>query len=156
MAKAGLPEAQFGGVYGRHHGERRVVKPCRNVRVPEQWTHPMIVLQQLHNTMSAIPSHLKSSRFNERTGRLTMSQLNHVEMQDRLSWCVCSVSTPVWRRSLYSTQRLPVMGLAARTLWISQSIRRGNTFESQTLRGRETVPGIEVEMEVMRMLTMPE
>src|SRR5712691_1215633 len=60
-------------------------------------------------------------------------------MQDRLSWYGSSVSLPVWRRSLYSTQRLPVMGLAASARWISQGIRRGNMVESQTLRGRETV-----------------
>src|SRR5262245_37659825 len=31
------------------------------------------------------------------------------------------------------------MGLAARVIWISQSISGGNTIESWTLRGRETV-----------------
>jgi hypothetical protein len=68
-----------------------------------------------------------------------MSQLTNAKMQDRLSWYGSLVYLPVWRRSLYSTQRLPVMGLAARILWISQGIRRGNTVESQPLRGRETV-----------------
>ncbi len=43
-----------------------------------------------------------------------MTQLTHVEMQDRLSWCDGLVHPPVWRRSLHSTQRLPVMGLAAK------------------------------------------
>jgi len=32
MVKAKLPEAQFGGVYMRHGGVRRVVKPHRNIR----------------------------------------------------------------------------------------------------------------------------
>jgi hypothetical protein len=68
-----------------------------------------------------------------------MTQLTHVELQDCLSWCSALVQTPVWQRSLHSTQRLPVMGLAARGLWISQGIRRGNTTESQKLRGRKTV-----------------
>ena len=85
-----------------------------------------------------------------------MTQLNHVETQDRLSWWTCLVIPPVWRRSLHSTQRLSVMGLAARTLWISQRISSGNTGENWKLRGRETVSGIEVEMEGMRMLPMPE
>jgi hypothetical protein len=31
MVKAGLPEAQFGGVYGAHGGGRRVEKPPRIV-----------------------------------------------------------------------------------------------------------------------------
>jgi len=37
--------------------------------------------------------------------------------------------------------------------WISQGIRRGNTVESQTLRGRETVLVSQTKREVMRMLT---
>src|SRR5207249_2091472 len=85
--------------------------------------------------MSACPSHPQSSGFTERTGRLTMSQLTNAKMQDCLSWWNDLVHPPVWQRSLNSTQRLPVMGLAARTIWISQGIRRGNTVESQTLRG---------------------
>lgn len=81
-----------------------------------------------------------------------MTQLTHVEMQDRLSWCSGSVHSPVWRQSLHSTQRLPVMGLAASFGWISQRISRGNMDESGTLRGRETVPGFDVGTEGMRML----
>jgi len=37
--------------------------------------------------------------------------------------------------------------------WINQRISRGNTDESQKLRGRETVLGFHAETEVMRMLT---
>ena len=44
------------------------------------------------------------------------------------------------------------MGSAARILWISQRISRGNTDESQMLRGRETVLGFHAEQEAMRML----
>ena len=95
--------------------------------------------QHGHSLMSACPSHPQSSGHNERTGRLTMSQLTNAKMQDRLSWYGSSVYLPVWRRSLYSTQRLPVMGLAAKTRWISQGIRHGNMVEGQKLRGRETV-----------------
>ena len=40
---------------------------------------------------------------------------------------------------LHNTQRLPVMGLAARIIWINQGIRRGKMLESQQLRERETV-----------------
>ena len=36
---------------------------------------------------------------------------------------------------------LPVMGVAARAIWISQRLRRGNTVKSEKLRGRETVLG---------------
>jgi hypothetical protein len=46
------------------------------------------------------------------------------------------------------------MGLATRAIWISQSIRRGNTVEPQTLRGREAVLGFHAGKEVMRMLTV--
>ena len=46
------------------------------------------------------------------------------------------------------------MGVAARTFWISQRISRGNTVESRTLRGRETVLVSQTEREVMRMLTV--
>ena len=70
-----------------------------------------------------------------------MTQLNHAEMQDCLRWWYGSVQSPVWQRSLHSTQRLPVMGLAARVFWISQRISSGNTDESESLRGRETVLG---------------
>src|SRR5262249_13728698 len=45
------------------------------------------------------------------------------------------------------------MGLAARVIWISHRISSGNTDESVTLRGRETVLGFHAEKEVMRMLT---
>jgi RNA-directed DNA polymerase len=46
------------------------------------------------------------------------------------------------------------MGLAARALWISQSIRRGNTFKSQKLRGRETVlEALKINCKDMRMLS---
>ena len=92
---------------------------------------------------SAIPSHPQSRGFNEQTGRLTMSQLTHAEMRDRLSWWTCAVTSPVWRRSLRCTQRLPVMGLAASESWISHHISRGNMCESGTLRGRETVLGFD-------------
>jgi hypothetical protein len=70
-----------------------------------------------------------------------MVQLTHAERQDCLSWWYGSVQPPVWQRSLHSTQRLPVMGLAASIHWISQRISRGNTDESESLRGRETVLG---------------
>ena len=76
---------------------------------------------------------------NERTGHPTMTQLTHVEMQDCLSRYSASVQIPVWQRSLRSTQRLPVMGLAVSLRWISQGISCGNTNESPMLRGRETV-----------------
>ena len=81
-----------------------------------------------------------------------MTQLTHVEMQDRLSWCSGLVHSPVWRQSLRSTQRLPVMGLAARATWISHGISHGNMVESGTLRGRGTVPGFDGGTEGMRML----
>jgi hypothetical protein len=46
------------------------------------------------------------------------------------------------------------MGLAARTLWINQSIRRGNTTENQKLRERETVlEALIINCEDMRMLS---
>src|SRR5712691_5241854 len=48
------------------------------------------------------------------------------------------------------------MGGAARAIWISHGIRRGNTCESRTLRGRETVLGFHAEKKVMRMLTVNE
>ena len=67
----------------------------------------------LPNSVPALPGHPQSSGLNERTGHLTMTQLNSTEMQDRLSWWNASVHPPVWRRSPNSTQRLPVMGLAA-------------------------------------------
>src|SRR5215471_9119934 len=47
----------------------------------------------------AIPGQPQSSGRNERTGSLTMTQLTHVEVQDRLSWSADSVQRPVWRRS---------------------------------------------------------
>jgi hypothetical protein len=68
-----------------------------------------------------------------------MTQLTHAEMRDCLSWCSALVQTPVWQQSLHKTQRLPVMGLAASTCWISQGISYGNIDESPMLRGRETV-----------------
>ena len=83
-----------------------------------------------------------------------MTQLTHAEMQDCLSWCAASVQPPVWQRSLHSTQRLPVMGLAASTSWISQGISRGNTDESPMLRGRETVlEALKINCKDMRMLS---
>src|SRR4030095_1060632 len=103
---------------------------------------------------SAIPSHPQSRGLTEQTGRLTMSQLTHAAMRDRLSVWRCLFTSPVWRRSLHSTQCLPVMGVAARTFWISQRISRGNTVESRTLRGRETVLVSPPEREVRRMLTV--
>jgi hypothetical protein len=70
-----------------------------------------------------------------------MAQLTHAERQDYLSWCFASMRPPVGQRSLHSTQRLPVMGLAASIHWISQRISSGNTDESESRRGRETVLG---------------
>ena len=99
MVKAVLPEAQFKGVYcgTTAQGELKSrVGMMRNV------TGPFL--------MSAIPSHPQSSGRNGRTGHLNTTELNHVEMQDRLSWWVGSVHPPVWRRSLHNTQRVPVMG----------------------------------------------
>jgi hypothetical protein len=90
-------------------------------------------------TVPAFLDHPQSSGNKGRTGHLTMTQLNHDEMQDCLSWCRGSVSSPVWQRSPHCTQRLPVMGLAASTRWISLGIRHGNMTESQKLRGRGTV-----------------
>jgi hypothetical protein len=52
---------------------------------------------------------------NGRKGHLSTAKLNHVEMQDCLSWCTDLVQSPVWQRSPNSTQRLPVMGLAAKS-----------------------------------------
>jgi hypothetical protein len=46
------------------------------------------------------------------------------------------------------------MGLAARVIWISRRISSGNTDESATLRGRETVLGFHAENEVTRTLTV--
>ena len=61
---------------------------------------------------------------------------------------------PVRRRNSHSTQRLPVMGLAARAIWINQGIRHGNVVESQQLRGRETVLEAQyINCEDMRMLS---
>jgi len=71
-----------------------------------------------------------------------------------LSWWLDLVQPPVWRQSLRSTQRLPVMGLAVRATWISHGISHGNMDESLKLRGRETVLVSQTEREVMRMLTM--
>jgi hypothetical protein len=102
--------------------------------------HPEKTVEVLHVfTVPAFSGHLQSSRLKERTGYPTMTQLNHVEMQDCLSWWRGSVLSPVWQRSFHSTQCLPVMGLAARAIWISQGISSGNTDENQTLRGRETI-----------------
>src|SRR6266699_3253658 len=46
------------------------------------------------------------------------------------------------------------MGLAARATWINQGIRRGNTVESQQLRGRETVlEALDINCKDTRMLS---
>jgi retron-type reverse transcriptase len=83
-----------------------------------------------------------------------MTQLTHVEMQDCLSRYADLVQPPVWQRSLHSTQRLPVMGLAARATWISHGIRHGNMDESPKLRGSETVlDALTINCKDMRMLS---
>jgi hypothetical protein len=128
MVKARLPEPQSKDGY-----VQPTAKESRKA-VPEEqggfdWP----------NLVPASLGHPQSSGLNGRTGNLTMTQLNHTEMRDCLSWWRASVRPPVWQRSLHCTQRLPVMGLAASTRWISRGIRRGNTTESRTLRGRETV-----------------
>jgi len=97
-----------------------------------------MIEQKYGSLISAFPSHPQSSGQNGRTGHLTTTYLSHAETQDCLSRIGCSVNQPVWQRSLHSTQRLPVMGLAARGAWTSQGISRSNTCESQTLGGRET------------------
>jgi hypothetical protein len=128
MVKAELPESQFRGGF-----LQPTAKESRKA-VPEE--------QRVFGLPPTVPApldHPQSSGLNERTGHLNMTQLNHTEPQDRLSWCDGSVHPPVWRRSLHCTQRLPVTGLAASARWISRGIRRGNTTESQKLRGRETV-----------------
>jgi hypothetical protein len=128
MVKAILPEPQFKDGF-----LQPTAKESRKA-VPEE--------QGVFGLPHLVPAplgHPQSSGLNERTGNLNMTQLNHTEMRDRLSWWSASVHPPVWRRSLHSTQRLPVMGLAAGTRRISRGIRRGNTTESQKLRGRETV-----------------
>ena len=108
----------------------------------------------LPNSVPALPGHPQSSGLNERTGHLTMTQLNSTEMQDRLSWWNASVHPPVWRRSPNSTQRLPVMGLAASKSWISQGISCGNPDESPILRERETVlEAFNINCKDMRMLS---
>jgi len=84
-----------------------------------------------------------------------MAPLTHAEMQDCLSWRFACVRTPVWQRSLHSTQRLSVMGLAASKSWISQGISCGNTDESPILRGRETVlEAFDINCKDMRMLSV--
>jgi hypothetical protein len=83
-----------------------------------------------------------------------MAPLTHAERQDCLSWWYGSVQPPVWQRSLHSTQRLPVMGLAASKSWISQGISCGNTDESPILRGRGTVlEALDINCKDMRMLS---
>ena len=83
-----------------------------------------------------------------------MAPLTHAEMQDCLSWRFACVRTPVWQRSLHSTPRLLVMGLAASKSWISQGISCGNTDESPILRGRETVlEAFDINCKDMRMLS---
>src|SRR5881397_3104856 len=99
MAKVVEPEAQFGGGYARPTAQGELES-----RIGKLW--PLAGCGH----KSAIPSHPQSRGLNEQTGRLTMSQLHHAEMRDRLSWWTCLVTSPVWRRSLHRTQRLPVMG----------------------------------------------
>jgi len=119
------------------------------VRCPEK-----MMEAKYDSIIPAFPSRPQSSGIKGRTGHLRMTQLNHVEMQDCLSRYAEAVQLPVWQRSLHSTQRLPVMGLAARVSWISQGTRHGNALENQTLRGRETVlEALVINCEDMRMLS---
>jgi retron-type reverse transcriptase len=124
-------------------------KESRKAAPEEQWQ-----IDWLPSTVPALLGHPQSSGLNERTGHLTMTQLNRTGMQDRLSWWNASVHPPVWRRSPNNTQRLPVMGLAASTRWISLGIRHGNMTENQKLRGRGTVlEALTINCEDTRMLS---
>src|SRR6266851_6701694 len=109
--------------------------------------------QTLRSMLPAGQSHPPARGCNERTGHLRTTLLQHAATQDRLSWYAAGVQIPGWGRSLQSTQRLPGMGRAARVIWISQGIRRGDTVESPPLRGRETVLGFHAGKEGMRRLT---
>ena len=70
----------------RRKESRKAVPEHREV---ERYCHPR----------PAIPGQPQYSGYNERTGNLTMTQLTHAEMQDRLSWSADAVQRPVWRRS---------------------------------------------------------
>jgi hypothetical protein len=130
--ESGMPEAQFRGGYLQPTAQGESKSRAGGIEVA--W---------FSTAIPAPPGHPQSSGLNERTGHLTMTQLNSTEMRDRLRWWGGLVHSPVWRRSLRSTQRLPVMGLAASASWISQRISCGNMVESETLRGRETVLGFD-------------
>src|SRR5712671_4398987 len=154
------------------HPQRRkesckAVSECRGLTTLTSYKKMTDLPQE--SIIPAFPSHLQSRRIIERMGHLNTTKLNHVETQDCLSWYPGLVQIPVWQRSLNTTQRLPVMGLATREstmrqkplinvdvtprrkplntkrkrvhipLWISQDIRRGNTVESQKLRESGTV-----------------
>src|SRR5882672_6652766 len=55
-----------------------------------------ILDQTMRSRIPAHPSHPQSSGGNERTGHRRTTGLTHAATQDRLSWCGCAVSPPVW------------------------------------------------------------
>ena len=103
MVQAGWLASQFGGMYSRAAASGEL-----------QSRVGLSAWRGERHSASALPSHPPSRGRNERTGHRRTTERNHAAMQDRLRGWNSAVFSPVWRRSPHRTQRLPVMGCAAK------------------------------------------